>query len=115
MPTDSPEAEDVVANGGVYPRRPGHVGAYARYCHSINEMTDTGYTSWTTDPGLAEELARYASREAGLSGKIVLFQVQISTIEEGCIFEGEDREDEFLIEGTVKNVLFAEDAADEDD
>jgi len=115
VPAESPEAEDVAANGEVYPRRPGYVGEYARYCHSINEMTDTGYTSWTTDPGIAEELAQYASREAGLSGRVVIFQVEISTIEQGRIYEGEAREDEYLIEGTVENVLFSEDAEDEDD
>jgi hypothetical protein len=115
VPAESPEVEDVAANGEVYPRRPGYVGEYARDCHRINEMTDTGYTSWTTDPGIAEELAQYASREAGLSGRVVIFQVRISTIEEGRIFEGEAREDEYLIEGTVENVLFPEDAEDEDD
>jgi hypothetical protein len=107
--------EVVAANGEVYPRRPGYIGEYARYCHIINEMTDTGYTSWTTDRGIAEELAQYASREAGLSGRVVIFRVRISTIEEGRIYEGEAREDEYLIEGTVENVLFSEDADGEDD
>ena len=105
----------MAANGEVYPRRPGYIGEYARYCHIINEMTDTGYTSWTTDRGIAEELAQYASREAGLSGRVVIFRVRISTIEEGRIYEGEAREDEYLIEGTVENVLFSEDANGEDD
>ena len=105
----------MAANGEVYPRRPGYIGEYARYCHIINEMTDTGYTSWTTDRGIAEELAQYASREAGLSGRVVIFRVRISTIEEGRIYEGEAREDEYLIEGTVENVLFSEDADGEDD
>ena len=107
--------EVVAANGEVYPRRPGYIGEYARYCHIINEMTDTGYTGWTTDRGIAEELAQYASREAGLSGRVVIFRVRISTIEEGRIYEGEAREDEYLIEGTVENVLFSEDADGEDD
>jgi len=115
VPAESPEVEDVAANGEVYPRRPGYIGEYARYCHIINEMTDTGYTSWTTDRGIAEELAQYASREAGLSGKVVIFQVRISTIEERRIYEGEAREDEHLIEGTVENVQFSEDAEGEDD
>jgi hypothetical protein len=115
VPAESPEVEDVAANGEVYPRRPGYIGEYARYCHSINEMTDTGYTSWTTDPGIAEELAKYASKEAGLSGSVVIFQVRISTIEEGRIYEREEREDEYLIEGPVENILFSEDAEDEDD
>lgn len=114
VPAESPEAADVAANGEVYPRRPGYVGEYARYCHRISEMTDTGYTSWTTEPRIAKELAQYASREAGLSGRVVLFQVRISTIEEGRLYEGEAREDEYLIEGPVENVQFSEDADDED-
>jgi hypothetical protein len=80
----------------------------------MNEMTDTGYTSWSTDPAIAQELARYTSREAGLGGEVVIFQVRISTVEEQRIYQGEDREDEYLIEGTVENVLFSEDAGDEE-
>ena len=115
VPAESPEVEDVAANGEVYPRRRGYVGEYARYCHSTNEMTDTGYTSWTTNRGKAEELARYASREACLSGRVVIFQVRISSIEQGRIYDGEAREDEYLIEGTVENVLFSEDVHDGND
>ena len=115
VPAESPELEDVAANGEIYPRRPGNIGEYARYCHIVNEMTDTGYTSWTTDRGIAEELAEYASREAGLSGRVVFFRVRISTIAESRIYEGEAREDEYLIEGTVENILFSEDADGEDD
>ncbi len=114
VPSESPEVEDVSANGEVYPRRPGYVGEYAHYCHIINEMTDTGYTSWTTDRGTAEELAQYASREAGLSGSVVIFRVRISILNEERIYEGEAREDEYLIEGTVENVQFSEDADGED-
>ena len=84
-------------------------------CHTINEMTDTGYTSWTTDRGIAEELAQYASREVGLSGRVVIFMVRIITIDEARIWEGESREDEYLIEGTVENVQFSEDADGEVD
>jgi hypothetical protein len=87
VPAESAEVKDVAANGEVYPRRPGYVGEYARYCHSINEMTDTGYASWTTDAGIAEQLARYASSEAGLSGRVAIFQVRIETIEEGRIMK----------------------------
>ena len=115
MPAESAEVKDVAANGEICPRRPGYVGDYARYCHSINEMTDTGYTSWTTDPGIARELAMYASREAGLSGEVVIFRVGIRTIEDGRIYEGEARKDEYLIEGRVENVLFSEDSDEEND
>lgn len=113
VPAESPEVADVAANGEVYPRRPGNVGEYARYCHRVNEMTDTGYTSWTTERGTAEELAHYASREAGLSGRVVIFRVRISSIEEGRIYQGEAAEDEYLIEGTVEDVSFSEGEADD--
>lgn len=112
---ESPEVDDVAANGEVYPRRPGCIGEAARFRHIVNEMTDTGYTSWTTERGIAEELAQYASREAGLSGKVVIFRVRIDSIDEDRIFEGEAREDEYLIEGTVENVAYSEDADGEDD
>ena len=115
VPVESPEVKDVSANGEVYPRRPGYVGEYARDCDIINEMTDTGYTSWTTDRGIAEELAQYASREADLSGRVVIFMVRIITIDEARIWDGESREDEYLIEGTVENVQFSEDADGEVD
>lgn len=36
VPIESPEVRDVAANAEVYPRRPGCVGEYARYCHIIN-------------------------------------------------------------------------------
>lgn len=114
VPEESPEVRDVATDGEVHPRRSGNVGEYARYCHRLYEMTDTGYTSWTTDRSIAEELARYASDEAGLSGKVVIFQVRISTVDKSRIFEGVAGEDEYLIEGTVENVLFSEDGEDEE-
>ncbi|MBY0522627.1 MAG: hypothetical protein K2R98_04490 [Gemmataceae bacterium] len=85
------------------------------------EMTDSGYTSWSKDRDTAIELGQYASRNARtsrghrLSGRVVVFKVRISTIEEERIFEGEAAEDEYLIEGTVENVEFSEDADDEYD
>lgn len=115
VPAESPEVADVEANREVYPRRPGYVGEYARYCHSVNEMTDTGYTSWTTDRYVAEELARFASMEANLGGELVIFRVRINTIEESRITEGLDSECEYLIEGTVENIEFSEDPNDERD
>lgn len=115
VPEESPEVQDVAANGEVYPRRPGYVGEYARYCHRVNEMTDTGYTSWTTNREIAEELARYASAEADLSGKVAIFRVRISDIDKSRIYQGEAREDEYLIEGAVEQVVICGDAEDEDD
>jgi hypothetical protein len=114
VPAESPEVGLVKVYGAVAPRRPGLVGEYARYCHSINEMTDTGYTSWTTNRDIAEELGRFTSDEAALSGIVVIFRVRISTIERDRVFEGQEREDEYLIEGTVEDVEVSEDT-DEDD
>ena len=45
----------------------------------------------------------------------MVFRVRISTIEVDRIFEGTEEEDEYLIEGTVENVEFSEDADDEYD
>lgn len=83
-------------------------------------MTDSGYTSWSKDRDTAIELGRYASRNARdsrgrrLSGKVLVFKVRVSTIDEERIFEAEAAEDEYLIEGTVENVEFSEDADDDD-
>jgi len=115
VPEESPELRDVVENGEVRPRRPGNVGEYARYCHSINEMTDTGYTSWTIDRGIAEELARFASEQAGLSGAIVIFRVRIDSIDDSRVFEGLAGEDEYLVEGIVEGVAFSEGVDDDND
>jgi hypothetical protein len=115
VPEESPEVNDVTADGEVHPRSPGHVGEFARYCHCIYEMTDTGYTSWTTDHSIAEELAQFASADAGLSGRLVIFRVRISSVDRSRIYPGEEREDEYLIEGTVENVVFSEDVEDEDE
>ena len=115
VPAKSPEVRDVEANGEIRPRRPANVGADARNWHSFHSITDTAYTSWTTDRAIAEDLARYASEVEGLSGEVVIFKVRIADIGKSRIFEGEDREDEFLIEGTVENVELSEDAEDEDE
>ncbi len=112
---ESSEVQDVLANGEVYPPRPGHIGEFARYCHSIYEMTDSGYTSWTTEREIAEEMARYVSNGANLSGDLVIFRVRICTIEDYRIFEGLGAECEFLVEGAVEHVEVSEDSDDEDD
>jgi hypothetical protein len=73
VPAESPEVEDVDANGAVCPRRPGNIGDYARYCHSINEMTDclrmlmmktmTGRSPQKTWLGAIDEAARLQGLE----------------------------------------------------
>lgn len=120
VPEESPEVADVEYSGEVHPLRPGCIGADARNDHSVHEMTDSGYTSWSKDRDTAIELGRYASRNARdsrgrrLSGKVLVFKVRVSTIDEERIFEAEAAEDEYLIEGTVENVEFSEDADDDD-
>ena len=91
----------------------GQSGANA---HSAG-MTQTGYTSWTTDRSFAEEAARAQSEaDETLSGLIRIFRVRISKLDLECrVFEGRADEDEYLIEGTVENVEFSEDEADEED
>jgi hypothetical protein len=90
------------------------VGDYWRLVHSAG-MTDTGYTSWTTDRSIAEAAAIACSDDEGLSGRITLFRIRIRDLDRQRIFEGRADEDEYLIEGSVENVTFSEDYADEDD
>jgi len=110
------EAEDEINDVEYYeevrPVRPDRVGAEWRERHSAG-MTQTGYTSWTTDRSFAVEAARALSEEnATLSGLIRILRVRISTLDLECrVFEGRADEDEYLIEGTVENVEFSEDEA----
>jgi hypothetical protein len=110
------EIEDVEYYGEVRPARPDRVGEEWRQRHSTG-MTRTGYTSWTTDRSFAEEAARAHSEEdESLSGLIRVLRVRVSTLDlERRVFEGRADEDEYLIEGTVENVEFSEDEADEED
>jgi len=78
-------------------------------------MTETGYTSWSTDRALTEAAASVCSDDEGLSGRIRIFKVRIRTLDLERVFEGRADEDEFVIEGTVENVEFSQDAADEED
>jgi len=78
-------------------------------------MTQTGYTSWSSDRSIAEAAATACSEDEGLSGQIRIFRVRVSTLDQEQVFEGRADEDEYLIEGTVENVEFSEDAADEED
>jgi hypothetical protein len=114
VPEESPEVIDVASCGEVRPPRPGLVGDYWRHCH-IAGMTDTGYTSWSTDRDLAEAAAHACSVDEGLSGNIRIFRVRVSTLDRDRVFEGTADEDEYLIEGTVEDVEFSEHPADEED
>lgn len=114
VPATSPEVADVEANSEVYPRKPEYVGEYARYCHSVYEMTDTGYTSWTTDRELAIELAQFAIDNLNLNCGYVIFRVRVDSLDESRVFEGLESEYEYLIEGTVDDVEISENG-DEDE
>jgi hypothetical protein len=78
-------------------------------------MTETGYTSWSTDRSIAEAAATACSDDEGLSGQIRILRVRVGALDLERVFEGRADEDEYLIEGTVVNVEFSEDPADEDD
>jgi hypothetical protein len=114
VPKESPEVQDVAANGEVYPPRPDLTGEPQRHAH-ICGMTETGYTSWTTDRSIAEDAASFCSEDEALSGVVVIFRVRISSLPQERLFPGRDDEYEYLIEGTVENVELSEDASDEED
>ena len=114
VPAESPEVDDVDCFEEVHPTRPDRVGEYWRLCHCAG-MTDTGYTSWSVDRSIAEAAASACSDDEGLSGQIKMFRVQIHTLDLDRVFEGRADEDEYLIEGTVENVKFSEDADEDDD
>lgn len=78
-------------------------------------MTETGYTSWTTDRSIAEAAAIFCCEDQGLSGVVVVFRVRIGLLPQERLFPGRDDEYEYLIEGTVESVEFSEDASDQED
>lgn len=114
VPKESPEVEDVAANEEVYPPRPDLKGEPQRRAH-VSGWTAAAYTSWTTDRSIAEAAATFCSDEEGLSDGVVVFRVRISSVPRERIFPGRDDEYEYLIEGTVENVEFSEDAGEDDD
>jgi hypothetical protein len=114
VPAESPEVDDVGSIEEVRPPRPDRIGADWRLRHCAG-MTQTGYTSWSTDRSIAEAAAGACSDDEGLCGQIRIFRVRISTLDMERVFEGRADEDEYLIEGTVENVEFSEGATDEED
>lgn len=113
VPAESPEVRDVTTDGEVHPARPSLTGEYWRHAHTSG-LTDTGYTSWTTDRSIAEDAATFCAEDEGLSGRIVLFRVRIRSIDPDRIYPGRDDEAEFLIEGTVDGVEISDDEEDDD-
>lgn len=74
VPVESVEVVDVDNNGQVRPPRPDRIGAEWQRRHSIG-MTETGYTSWSTDRSLAEAAANSCCDYEGLSGQIKVLRV----------------------------------------
>lgn len=114
VPEESPEVEDVEANEEVYPPRPDRKGERWRQLHLAGD-TETGYTSWTTDRSLAVAAAEFASEAGNLSGRLVIFRIRIAELDVDRVFEGRADEDEFLIEGTVEQVVATTNEDDSDD
>jgi len=114
VPAESPEVADVESIEEVRPPRPDRVGEDWRHRH-IAGMTDSGYTSWSSDRSIAEAAASACSDCEGLSGQIRIFRVRVAALVEEKVYEGRSDEDEYLIEGTVENVEFSEGLADEED
>jgi hypothetical protein len=114
VPAESPEVDDVDYFEEVRPPRPDRVGEDWRQRHCAG-MTQTAYTSWSTDRSIAEDAAKACSEDEGLSGLVRIFRVRVGTLDLDRVFEGRADEDEYLIEGTVENVEVSEDASDEED
>lgn len=112
VPIESSEIADVENNAEVRPLRPGRIGVEWRRRHSIG-MTDTGYTSWSSDRSIAEAAASACCDYEGLSGRVRMLRVRVDSLDSNRVFEGRMDEDEYLIQGTVENVEFAEGADDE--
>jgi len=104
---------DAYHNAEVRPPRLERIGAKWRQLHSMG-MTDTGYTSWSTDRSIAEAAATACCDDEGLSGQIRILRVRIDTLDSKRVFEGRADEDEYLTEGTVENVEFSASPGDED-
>jgi hypothetical protein len=112
VPRESLEVEDVHAVGEVRPPRPDRIGERWRQFHVMGD-TQTGYTSWTTDRNMAEEIAQFGSSSS--SGRVVIFRVRVDSIPEERLFHGREDEAEFLIEGTVEEVSISGSATEEEE
>lgn len=111
VPAESAEVDEVVYFEEVRPLRPERTGEQRRRWHCAG-MTETGYTSWTTDRSLAEEVAHAGTED--LSGRIRIFRVRIETLNPERVYDGRADEDEYLLEGTVDEVQFSDYQVDDD-
>jgi hypothetical protein len=120
VPKDSYEASTAEMDGEVIPPMPGLVGDHVRYAHIHGEQTESGYTSWTTNPETAEYFAKRAAEsvnkrarhryrystgdEEPISYETVILRVPTKSLDESRLFEGRCEEGEWLIEGLVEQV-----------
>lgn len=114
VPRESPEVSDVRFNGEVRPPRPDRIEEYWRDAHLAGD-TETGYTSWSTDRSIAVAAGESSGAECGLSGRVVIFKVRVETLAMNRVFPGRADEDEYLIRGTVDDVLISKSADEEED
>lgn len=118
VPFESPERQDVLANGEVYPPRPERIGEQWALEHQAG-FTETGFTSWTTDRSIATDAADSMSDGENLSGRTVVFRVRVNDRLLEKALPGREDESEYLIQGTVEYVSISssdiEDDEEEDD
>lgn len=112
VPAESAEVAEVAHFEKIRPPRPDRTGDQWRRWHSAG-MTETAYTSWTTNRSLAEDAARAGTQE--LSGQIRIFRVRIDTLNPEQLYEGRADEDEYLVEGTVEDVELCKHSTDEEE
>jgi hypothetical protein len=82
--------------GEVRSQRPERVGQEWRRRHSAG-MTETGYTSWSSDRAIAEAAASESSNSERLGARQQIFRVLVETLDLGRVFEGRADEDEYLM------------------
>ncbi len=128
VPARSEQARTARAYGEVCPPRPGLTGEDAEYEHTVGGHTDSGYTSWSTERSIAEELGLEATEDADAErgyhdeedaeedaewrGRVVILRVRIADVSDQ-MEPGEEREDEWRLRGRVEGVEVCE--GDEDD
>jgi hypothetical protein len=115
VPVESTEVNDVRMDGTIHPPRPDRVGDIWRHRHMMLNDTETGYTSWTTDRGLAVDAAYFSASVPGLSGQVAIFRVRVESLPAESVYPGRDDENEYLIEGIVDGVSISVSESDDEE
>tara|TARA_B100000965_G_C19270226_1_gene616974 strand:- start:162 stop:479 length:318 start_codon:yes stop_codon:yes gene_type:complete len=91
--------------GELDPPNPSRTGEYWLHRHWEGD-TDTGYTSWSTNPYVAKAMAEEAIQEHGLEPGVLVGRVRADSIEDCRKFEGSafTDEEEVTVEGTVTGI-----------